>query len=89
MNFNKIKLSNKLIIGFSLMILLIISACSISIFRLNQISQNVNQLVKVDNEKLNLAYSMRGNINKIAISLRNIAISSDLNYIDEQKKNNR
>ena len=86
MNFNKIKLSNKLIIGFSLMILLIISACSISIFRLNQISQNVNQLVKVDNEKLNLAYSMRGNINKIAISLRNIAISSDLNYIDEQKK---
>lgn len=89
MNFNKIKLSNKLIIGFSLMILLIISACSISIFRLNQISQNVKQLVKVDNEKLNLAYSMRGNINKISISLRNIAISSDLNYIDEQKKNNR
>ena len=86
MNFNKIKLSNKLIIGFSLMILLIISACSISIFRLNQITQNVNQLVNVDNEKLNLAYSMRGNINKIAISLRNIAISSDLNYIDEQKK---
>lgn len=86
MNFNKIKLSNKLIIGFSLMILLIISACSISIFRLNQISQNINQLVNVDNEKLNLAYSMRGNINKIAISLRNIAISNDLNYINEQKK---
>jgi Methyl-accepting chemotaxis protein len=86
MNFNKIKLSNKLIIGFSLMILLIISACSISIFRLNQISQNINQLVNVDNEKLNLAYSMRGNINKIAISLRNIAISNDLNYIDQQKK---
>lgn len=86
MNFNKIKLSNKLIIGFSLMILLIISACSISIFRLNQISQNINQLVNVDNEKLNLAYSMRGNINKIAISLRNIAISNDLNYMNEQKK---
>lgn len=86
MNLNKIKLSNKLRIGFFLMILLVIGASSIAIYRLNQINENVTQLNNVDNEKMIAAYEMRGNINKIAISIRNIAISTDQNYMNEQKK---
>ncbi|WP_243156247.1 MCP four helix bundle domain-containing protein [Clostridium sp. C2-6-12] len=86
MNFSKIKLSNKLIIGFSLMIILIMGASSLAIFKLNQINGTVNQLVDLENEKVLTAYKMRGSINKIAISIRNISISNDMKYMEEQKK---
>ncbi|GFZ30423.1 hypothetical protein CSC2_09490 [Clostridium zeae] len=86
MKFNKIKLSNKLIIGFSLMILLVMLSSALAIFRLNAINQSVSRLVNVENKKVSLAYQMRSSINKIAISFRNIAISSNPNYIAAQQK---
>jgi methyl-accepting chemotaxis protein len=86
MNINKIKLSNKLIIGFSLMVILVICIAILSIFRLNQINQTVNQIVNVDNKKVFLANDMNGYIEKISIDLRNVAISNDPKYIDNQKK---
>jgi methyl-accepting chemotaxis protein len=86
MNINKIKLSNKLIIGFSLMVILVISIAILAIFRLNQINQTVNQIVNVDNKKVFLANDMNGYIEKISIDLRNLAISNDPKYIDNQKK---
>lgn len=86
MNLSKIKLSNKLLIGFSLMIILVMGVSGLAIFRLNQINQTVDQLVNVENQKVSIAYQMRGNINKIAISIRNMSISNDSEYIAEQKK---
>jgi methyl-accepting chemotaxis protein len=59
---------------------------ALSIFRINQINQTINQLIDVENEKVSIAYKMRGNINKIAISIRNISISNDMSYMEEQKK---
>lgn len=86
MGFSKIKLSNKLIIAFSLMIILIMGVSSLAILRLSQINGTVNQLIDVENEKVSAAYSMRGSLNKIAICIRNISISNDMNYMIEQKK---
>lgn len=86
MNFNKMKLSNKLVMGFSLMIILVIGLAVLSIFRLNQINKIVNQMANVENKKVEILYSMRGSINKMAVGLRNIAISNDKNYMEDQKK---
>ncbi|MTK11980.1 MAG: methyl-accepting chemotaxis protein [Clostridiaceae bacterium] len=86
MNFEKIKLSNKLLIGFSLMIILVIGVSSLAIYRLNQINQTVVKLINVENKKVALAYGMRGNVNKIAIGVRNIDISNDTKYMEAQKK---
>lgn len=86
MKFSKIKLSNKLIIGFSLMIIVAIGISSVAIFRLNQINDTVNGLVNIESEKVSTVYAMRGNINKIAISLRNVAVSNDAKFMEEQKK---
>lgn len=86
MKFNQIKLSNKLIIGFSLMIILVIGVSSLAIFHLNQINQTVIKLINVENRKVTFAYGMRGNINKISISVRNLAISNDIKYMEAQKK---
>ncbi|WP_157055623.1 hypothetical protein [Clostridium sp. DMHC 10] len=52
MNFSKMKLSNKLITGFSLMIALIISISILSIIKLNQIDSNVKGLIFKENKKL-------------------------------------
>ncbi|MCT8975628.1 methyl-accepting chemotaxis protein [Clostridium sp. CX1] len=86
MNFNKIKLSNKLLIGFSLMIILVVAVSSLGIIRLNQTNKIVEDLISTDNKKVSLSYEMRGHINKIAISVRNIAISDEPKYMEEQKK---
>ncbi|MBI6872334.1 methyl-accepting chemotaxis protein [Clostridium aciditolerans] len=86
MNFEKIKLSNKLLIGFSLMIILVIGVSSLAIYRLSQINQTVVKLISVENKKVALAYGMRGNVNKIAIGVRNIDISNDTKYMEAQKK---
>ncbi len=86
MNFNKIKLSNKLLIGFSLMIILVIGLSMLSIFNLNKINKIATQTIDVENRKTTILYNMRGSINKMAISLRNIAISNNKNYMEEQKK---
>ncbi|MDW8801567.1 methyl-accepting chemotaxis protein [Clostridium sp. A1-XYC3] len=86
MNFNKIKLSNKLLIGFSLMIIMVMAVSSLGIIRLNQTNKVVEDLISTDNKKISLAYGMRGHINKIAISVRNIAISNERKYMEEQKK---
>lgn len=86
LSFGKIKLSNKLIIGFSLMIILTIGASSLSIYSINHINEIVIKLINVESKKVTLSYDMRGNINKISISLRNISISNDVKYMEAQKK---
>jgi methyl-accepting chemotaxis protein len=86
MSFNKVKLSNKLILGFSLLILLAVISSTIAIVRLNTISKSVEKLANVENKKLTLSYQLRGNINKIAISVRNLSISGNVSYMEEQKK---
>ncbi|APM39190.1 methyl-accepting chemotaxis protein [Clostridium kluyveri] len=86
MNFNKIKLSNKLRIGFSLMTVLTVGVCLLSIYGLNQINQSIDQLVNIENKKLSLTYDMRECMNKMAVSVRNIAVTSDMKYMEEQEK---
>lgn len=85
MNFNKIKLSTKLLTGFSLLLILIIGVSLLSIIRLSQISETLNQLVNQENKKLTLCYDMKECINKISISVRNLTISNDMKYMEQQR----
>lgn len=86
MNLNKLKLSTKLIVGFGLILLVSLSVALLSIYRLNQIQKIVGELVDMDNKKITFMYDMRGSVNQIAISARNLAISNDVKYMEEQKK---
>ena len=86
MGFSKIKLSNKLLLGFVSMLIIIIIVSVIYVSRLNQISSSLNTLVNFDNQKLTLAYDMRENINQIAIAVRNVSNSQDQTYRNIEKK---
>lgn len=85
MNLNKLKLSTKLIVGFTIILLLTVIVSLLSIYRLNQIQNTLSDLVDKDNKKLSLVYDMRGCVNKVAISTRNLAISNDVKYMQGQK----
>lgn len=86
MNFSKMKLSNKLITVFSLMIALIISISILSIIKLNQIDSNVKGLIFKENKKLKFSYEMKNDVDQMSIAVRNICASSDVTYMKTQKE---
>lgn len=86
MNIKKIKLETKLLSGFGLIILLTIFILGISIVRFTQVSKEVEKTINVSNKKLKYANEMRGEINKASIAIRNLCVSSNSKYIEEQRK---
>ncbi|WP_234118071.1 methyl-accepting chemotaxis protein [Clostridium hydrogenum] len=85
MSLRKMKLSTRLVLGFSLIILLAVAIGVLAIFKLNQINGTVRDLTLKDSEKLNLTYSMKESLNEMAISVRNICISNDEAYMKSEK----
>lgn len=81
----KMKLSNKLILSFSIIISLTILIAALSIYRFNTISNDVSIMANSDNEKLSLSYSMKENLTQLSINIRNLAISNDESYINAEK----
>lgn len=85
MNFKRIKVGTKLLVGFGIVLILLISIASVSIFRLNQINSSFNKLTNVYNRRVQLADDMRNDIVTIKTSTRNIMVSTDVNYMEKQK----
>jgi methyl-accepting chemotaxis protein len=86
MSFKNMKLTNKIILGFSTVLLLIIGICAFSIVRISQINASFKEVTQIDNKKCQLAYAMRGDIYATSLSIRNLGISSSPDYIKSQKK---
>ena len=85
MNFGNVKLSNKLRIGFSLMIIFVFIISSLGIIQLNKINQTVDKVYRIGKNKINLAYEMKDSMKEMAISIRNLVISNDINDMKEAK----
>lgn len=85
MNLKKMKLSTRLIMGFSLIILLAVAIATLAIVKLNEINGTVRDLTLKDSENLNITYSMKESLNEMAISVRNICASSDVAYMKAEK----
>lgn len=85
MNLKKMKLGNKLLLGFSTMLILIIIISTVSIIRLNKINLSINEVANSYNKKVQLANRMRDDVGNIKTSVRNLMISNDTKYISEQK----
>ncbi|MDP4146843.1 MAG: methyl-accepting chemotaxis protein [Bacillota bacterium] len=86
MRLKNMKLITKLILGFGVILALIIGICSFTMFKINTINTSFVEVTKVDNQRIQLAYSMRADINRVAISIRNLAIDENADYISSQKK---
>ncbi len=86
MNLKNLKIGTKLILTLSSMFLIILIICGVSIYKLDNISNDLSMIVNDSNKRIELANNLRGNIDNTAMSLKNLMISNDLAYMDEQKK---
>lgn len=85
MKLKNLKLVTKISFGFGTVLAVILIICIFTILRINTINASFKEVTQVDNQKVQTAYSMRGDINKIALSVRNLAISDNASYINSQK----
>ena len=85
MNFKRINIGTKLAVGFSILIVLLISLAGISINRLNKINNSLNKLNNVYNKRIQLADEIKNDVTVIKISTLNIMTSTDLTYMKKQK----
>ncbi|AKN33593.1 chemotaxis protein [Clostridium carboxidivorans P7] len=86
MNLKKVKLTSKLLFSFGVMMIMLIVISTAAIVKLKESNALLYQTINVNNRKVKLATDMRGYINKIAIDIRDIGVSNDVNYMTSKKK---
>ncbi|WP_431022185.1 Dipeptide chemoreceptor protein [Erwinia rhapontici] len=72
------KISARLTIGFSLMVLLLALCTGVAINALGHARSGMDDIVNVKMKKYKLSLDMRGNVRDMAIAVRNLALLSDL-----------
>jgi len=83
---NKIKLSNKLYLGFTIMFLLVLFIGVFSFVNASRIGSYMDTLVNHDNKKLTESYEMKGDLTDSAIRVSNICTINNQDYKASQKK---
>lgn len=86
MNLKKVKLTSKLLFSFGVMMVMLIIISAASIVKLKESNALLYQMINVNNRKVKLTTDMRGYINRIAIDVRDIGVSNDMNYMTSKKK---
>lgn len=85
MNLKKVKLTSKLLFSFGVMMVMLIVISIAAIVKLKESNAVLYQTINVNNRKIKLATDMRGYINRIAIDIRDIGVSNDMNYMTSKK----
>ncbi|MBI3523652.1 MAG: methyl-accepting chemotaxis protein [Betaproteobacteria bacterium] len=81
--FKNLKIGTRLGLGFGLVLVQLCIISFVGISRMESVKKNMDFVVHVNNVKIALANSMRGQLNVIARSVRNLALLSD---VAEMKK---
>ncbi|NLO17914.1 MAG: methyl-accepting chemotaxis protein, partial [Arcobacter butzleri] len=85
---NKLKVGQKLYIGFGVIILLIMIVAIFGINRVNKINDTLNEIVEVNSLKQRYAVNFRGSVHDRAIAIRDVVLSqnsSDELYLNSIK----
>ena len=91
--FRNLKVSSRLALGFGVVSLLLAATVLLGIHSVANVSNNVDEMVKDKYPKVVISYDLIGNVNEIAIAMRNIVLSdsadttrSELARIDTGRK---
>lgn len=85
MNLKKIKLSNKLIIGFSSILILMTIIAVTTVIKLNSIKSSLHAITNENTKKQILVNSMMTSLNNAEIATRNMCTTNDTSIINSQK----
>lgn len=80
------KVKTKIILAFTITILLALTISTLSVNRITELKGSFNEVKDKQIKKLQLAYQMRGKLNEISISYKNMLIHEDVKAIDEDSK---
>ena len=83
--FNDRKIGTRLALGFGLVLILTVTLAIIGIMNMAAIKKDFNTVVKANNVKIAMANGMRGNLNIVARSVRNLIIQTDAAFQQKQK----
>ena len=86
MNIRNIKVKYKILLSFSLIIFMSIAYSAINIMSINFLNESFKQVIDGNTQKIIISYNIRGDLTNTYTALRNILISTDLEYINSQKK---
>jgi methyl-accepting chemotaxis protein len=81
---NDLKLRTRLILGFALVLVLTVALGVMAITKMEAIRLDFNKVVKENNVKISTANAMRGELNIVARTIRNIVIQGDPVYLQKQ-----
>ena len=73
--FGNLKVSSRLALGFGVVSLLLAATVVLGIHSVAKVSDNVDEMVKDKYPKVVVSYDLIGNVNEIAIAMRNIVLS--------------
>ncbi|EKQ51561.1 MULTISPECIES: methyl-accepting chemotaxis protein [unclassified Clostridium] len=86
MNIRNIKVKYKILLSFSLILVMSIIYSIINLVSINSLNQSFKQVIDGNTQKIIIAYNIRGDLTNTYTALRNILVSSDTEYIKSQKK---
>jgi len=85
MNLKKVKFSNKLIIGFGTILILMTVIAATTAIKLNGVKTSLKEITTTNVRKQELANNMLTNVNNAAIATRNLCVSSTVSVMEAEK----
>ena len=87
MNFSDMKISTRLILGFGVMVLLIVFMGGISLVKVTTLNRGLDQLTEERMPRLAMFNDIKGELNQIGLSMRNMVIMGDPAEVKKQVEN--
>lgn len=84
MNFNDMKISTRLILGFGVLALLIALMGGIALVKTSVVDEDLEKLVENQIPKVITLFEVKGEINLVARATRNLVITSDPGEIPKE-----
>lgn len=80
------KISVRLAMGFSIMLVIIAVLIGVGLYSMRKVHDTLNQIVKIDNTRTELAYDMIDNVREVAMELRTVLLDQSKTTLEQKRK---
>ena len=81
-----LKISTRLLMGFSVLLLLLLALTLIAVNRMGVVDRNLQQIVEVDARKLQLAIGLRDLLRDQSLAIRDVVMQDDMSFKKSELK---
>lgn len=84
--FKNMKISVRLALSFSIMLVIIVVLIGVGLNSMRKVHDTLNQIVKIDNTRTELAHNMIDNVRVIAMELRTVLLDKSKATLEQKRK---